>query len=301
MKKLPKISYLFILPLICLQFLFMFGPTSGNTSFVNSFWNTLGYGVHDGFDDWSEAGKVDFSILNFTGTLYIKNDFSDVYIGVLIVGKMTDDITWRVNFDVDADGVWAEDAKSVTFQGAPDNLVFTYDDEYYLQNNPQSFPDSSPDNFIASTRNFSLGGFDYTIFELKIPLLTDDYLHDLQVQDPETTTIGLSLDVYFPDTIQNGTWKGGSYPDFANASNYLQILFAGPQDRKVPVFDQPILPTTTSTTTEWYPPGTTATGPPGDEGTEGVAAASSFEGWTALLGIGVIVFLVGKSHRRKKR
>ena len=296
MKKITKIIYLITIICICLQSLFIIGNTRGNTSFMNSFWNTLGYGLHSGLDDWSEAGKVDFSILNFTGTLYIKNDYSDVYIGVLIVGKIANNITWRINFDIDADGEWAEDAKALILRGAPNNLVFTYEDEYYLQNNPQAFPDSAPDNFIASTRNFSLHGFDYSIFELKIPLLTDDYLHDLQVQDPETTTIGLSIDVFNLDTTQNGTWRGETYPNFAKTSNYLQILFAGPQDRKTPQFDQPTPPTTT---TEWKPPGTT------EEDTKyppvAAGAATSFEGWIALLGIGVTVLMVGKGHRRKKR
>ena len=196
-------------------------------------------------------------------------------------------MTWRFNFDVDADGEWAEDAKSLTLQVKPEKLVFSYDDEYYIQNHAQSYPDSQSDNFEASMRTFTSVGRINTIFELKIPFQTNDHLHDLQVQSPETTIIGLSMDAFYIDTGLNGTWRGNSYPDYANASNYIHILFAGPQDRKIPVFaEEEPLP---ETTTDWRERR------PGD-----YASASSFEVWIAFLGILATTFILGNFRRRNK-
>lgn len=291
MKKLQKNLNLLIITCISLQFFLTPGITRGDSAFVNSFWNTLGYGEYNVLTDWSEAGKIDFSVLEFAGILYIKNDFDSLYIGVRIKEEITDNLTWRLNFDVDADNNWAEDAKTLTLQGEPDNLVFSNDDEYYIQNYPQAFPDLQSDNFIASMRNFTSVGKKNTIFELKIPFQTNDHLHDLQVQSPETTIIGLSMDVFYIDTGINGTWRGNSYPDYANASNYVHILFAGPQDRKIPVFEEEEEPIQTTTpTTELTEPHTYET----------VAAASSFEVGLAVLGLFATVFIVSKFRRRKK-
>ena len=244
--------------------------------------------------DWSEAGRIDFSVLDFTGILYIKNDFKSLYIGIRIRENITDNMTWRVNFDVDSDCKWAEDAKSLTVQVEPGKKLFSYEDEYYIQNYAQPFPDSQPDNFVASMRTFTSVGRLNTIFELKIPFQTDDHIHDLQVQSPETTIIGLSMDAYYIDTGLNGTWRGDIHPDFANSSNYIQILFAGPQDRKIPLFEEEepppeteapaITSETTELSTEW----------------EEADAASSFDGWIAFLGIFVTTLILGKFRRRNK-
>ncbi|MFX1283587.1 MAG: hypothetical protein ACFFB5_08025 [Promethearchaeota archaeon] len=295
MKKLQKKHYLFIITCLSLQFFITPGIVQGETAFVNSFWNTLGYGEHNVLTDWSEAGSIDFSVLDFTGVLYIKNDFDSIYLGIRIFDKITENLTWRVNFDVDADNNWAEDAKAIKLQGAPNNFVFSYDDEYYIQNYPQAFPDLQSDNFYSSMRNFTSVGRKNTIFELTIPFQTNDPLHDLQVQNPETTIIGLSMDVFYIDTGINGTWRGNSYPNYANASNYVHILFAGPQDRKVPEFEEEEepLPTTTKTTET-----KSSTGPPYDIKEAG--AAHSFEVIPAFIGLVAISLILGKFGRRKK-
>ena len=296
MKKLPKNLHLFIIACISLQLVLMPRVTSGDTAFVNSFWNTLDFGDYNVLTDWSEAGRIDFSVLDFTGILYIKNDFNSLYIGIRIRENITDNMTWRINFDVDADGEWAEDAKTITLQVKPEKLVFSYEDEYYIQNYAQSFPDSQPDNFDASMRTFTSVGLINTIFELKIPFQTNDLLYDLQVQSPETTIIGLSMDAYYIDTGLNGTWRGDSYPDFANASNYIQILFAGPQDRKIPMFEgEEPLPKTTQTTKE-----ESETESEDTSGEYGIAAASSFEVWIAFLGILATAIILSKFGRRNK-
>jgi len=294
MKKLSKNLHLFIIACISLQLLLVPGIANDDAAFVNSFWNTLDFGENNVLTDWSEAGKIDFSILDFTGILYIKNDFNSLYIGIRIRENITDNMTWRVNFDVDADGEWAEDAKSLTLQVEPENLVFSYDDEYYIQNHAISYPDSQPDNFEASMRTFTSVGRINTIFELEIPFQTNDHLHDLQVQSPETSNIGLSIDAYYIDTGLNGTWRGDSYPDYANASSYIQILFTGPQDHKIPMFEGEEPPPTTEApeessaelSTQYY--------------REEAGAASSFEGWIAFLGIFVTAFILGKFRRRNK-
>ncbi len=292
MKKSQKNLILLIITCINLQFFLTPGIAQGDPAFVNSFWNTLGFGEYTVLTDWSEAGRIDFSVLDFTGFLYVKNDFDSLYIGVRILDEITENLTWRVNFDVDADGNWAEDAKTLTLQGEPDNLVFSYDDEYYIQNYPHSYPDLQSDNFKASMRNFTSVGRKNTIFELKIPFQTIDHLHDLQVQSPETTIIGLSMDVFYIDSGINGTWRGKSYPNYANASNYIHILFAGPQDRKIPVFEEEEpLPTTIPTTKE--EPTTEFTAAQYAEG-----AASSFEVWIVLLGIFTTIFILGWFRRR---
>ncbi|MFX0122561.1 MAG: hypothetical protein ACFFAE_02930 [Candidatus Hodarchaeota archaeon] len=293
MKKLLKKHHILIITFISIHFLLIPAFAKSNDTFINSFWNTLGYGDYNVLTDWSEAGKIEFSVLNFTGFLYIKNDYDSMYLGVRILDEITDNLTWRINFDVDADGRWAEDAKALFVY----KQAFSYDDEYYLQNNPEAYSDAQEDDFTASMRTFSSVGRENTIFELEIPLQTNDHLHDLQVQNPETTIIGLSMDVLLTDLDINGTWKGSSYPDFANASDYIHILFAGPQDRKIPVFEEEEEPPETTegeieTSSEpGYPPS------PGDE----MAAASSFEVWMTLLSILTVTILVGKYQRRNNK
>ena len=292
MKKLQKNLHILIITCISLQLLLIPG-IANDAAFVNSFWNTLDVGENHVLTDWSEAGKIDFSVLDFTGFLYIKNDFDSLYIGIRILDEITDNLTWRVNFDVDADSQWAEDAKTLTLHKG----AFSYDDEYFIQNYPQSYPDSQSDNFKASMRNFTSVDRKNTIFELEIPFQTNDHLHDLQVQSPETTIIGLSMDVFYIDTGTNGTWKGMPYPDYANASNYIYIHFAGPQDRKIPVFEEEEpLPTTI--------PATKEESTSESEETHGVdyarGAASSFEVWIAFLGIFTTAFILGKFRRRNE-
>ena len=162
-------------------------------------------------------------------------------------------------------------------------------DKYYLQNVPDPFDDTSSD-YTASKREFSQVGNNYTILELRIPLQTNDLRSDLQVSDPEATIIGLSIDLFNVDSVENDTWKGGIYPNYADSSNYGQILFAGPQDRKIPIFEDELPPTTTTKT---YPAETTQIQ---DYGT---AAAPSFEGWISLLAIGTAVFMFRRRQWRK--
>ncbi|MHA2245977.1 MAG: hypothetical protein ACXADY_13525 [Candidatus Hodarchaeales archaeon] len=287
MKKIQKNLAILIITFINLQFLLIPGIANDDAAFVNSFWNTLDFGGEDVLNAWLEAGKIDFSLLDFSATLYIKNDFDSFYLGIRIRENITDDMTWRVNFDVDADGKWAEDAKSLTLKVELDSVY--YNDEYYIQNHAQSFPDSQSDDFIASMRTFTSVGIVNTIFQLKIPFQTNDYLHDLQVQSPETTIIGLSIDAFYIDTGLNGTWRGNSYPDYANASNYIQILFAGPQDRQIPEFaeqEEPDISETTFDPRERYP--------------EDYASAGSFEVWIAFLGILATTSIFSNFRRRKK-
>lgn len=294
MKRNFKTLYLLVLAFLSLQTLFM-SNISGNTSFINSFWNTLGFGENNVLTDWSEAGKEDFSLLGFTGALYIKNDYSQFYLGVLILGEIGVNLTWRLNFDVDADGGWAEDCKELNISVIGGDFDFKFQDRYYIRNNPQPFDDSSSNDYSASYRTFSYAGNEYIVFELNIPFQTADFYRDLQVQDPETTIIGFSMDVFKIDTAQNGTWKGGQYPNYANAADYTQILFAGPQDRRTPVFEEEPLPTTSEITED------KSSEPNGPPTIEEAGAASSFEVWVGLFAIFIVVITIRKIQRRSQK
>ncbi|MFX0181822.1 MAG: hypothetical protein ACFE95_01970 [Candidatus Hodarchaeota archaeon] len=293
MKKNLKTLYLLVLVFLSLQTLIL-STISGNTSFINSFWNTLGFGDNNVLTDWSEAGKEDFSLLGFTGALYIKNDNLQFYLGVLILGEIGENLTWRLNFDVDADGGWAEDCKELNISVVGGVFNFKFYDRYYIRNNPQPFNDSSSNDYSASYRIFSYAGNEYIIFELKIPFQTADFYRDLQIQDPETTIIGFSMDIFKIDVAQNETWKGGQYPDYANSADYTQILFAGPQDRKTPVFEEEPLPTTSEI------PEDTSTEPEGPPDYERESAASSFEAWVGLIAIFAVVFTLRKIKWRNQ-
>ena len=288
MMKIAQKKYTIFLLFLFSQMVFL-QTIEAETLFINNFWNTLGYGDNSVMTDWSEAGRVDFSILEFTSALYLKNDYTNLYLGIVILGEINESLIWRVNFDVDADTVWAEDCKELKLTLVEEAIVFSYQDKYYLQNVPNPFDDTSSD-YTASKREFSQVGNNYTILELKIPLQTNDFRSDLQVSDPEATIIGLSIDLFNVDSVENDTWKGGTYPNFADSSNYGQILFAGPQDRKIPIFEDELPPTTTTKT---YPAETTQIP---DYGT---AAASSFEGWISLLAIGTAVFMFRRRQWRK--
>lgn len=288
MKKIGRIIYFTIIILTIVHSVLYLNKVDGKSVFLNSYWNVTGLSSEEGLNDWNEAGKVDFSVLDYAGTIYIKNDYSKMYFGILFPGEITDSLTWRLNFDVDVDGGWSEDCKEMRYIKT-ETTKFSYEDKYYFQNNPQPFSDvSTSDDFTASMRTFTLLDNPYTIFEVTVPFQTNDLLQDLQIQDPETTIIGFSMDVFKVDLAQNGSWMGGQHPNYANASNFAHILFAGPQDRKVPQFEEEAPPTTTTTTT------TTRT----TTRTELAPAASSFEVLPGLLAL-LSMFLIYRRYKRR--
>jgi hypothetical protein len=291
MRKMMKIAqkkYTIFLVFLFSQMIFL-QSIQAETIFINNFWNTLDYGENPVLTDWSEAGRVDFSILGFTNGLYLKNDYSNLYLGLVILGEINETLIWRVNFDADADTVWAEDCKELTLTVVGQTISLSYQDMYYLQNEPDPDNDTSID-YSATKRTFTQIGNNYLILELRIPLLTNDLLSDFQVSDPESNIIGISIDVFNIVTEENDTWRGGTYPNYADSSNYGQILFAGPQDRKIPIYEHEIPPTTTTA-----PPGTTTET---TETRDAMGAASSFEGWISLLSIGVTAFMIRRRQRR---
>ncbi len=288
MMKIAQKKYTIFLVFLFSQMIIL-QTIQAETIFINNFWNTLGYGENSVMSDWSEAGRVDFSILGFTSALYLKNDYSNLYLGIVILGEVNESLIWRVNFDADADTVWAEDCKELVLTVVGESILFNYYDKYYGQNDPNPYNDSNVD-YSATKRIFTQVGENYLIMELRIPLLTNDYLSDFQVSDPESNIIGISIDVFNVDTAENDTWKGGTYPNYADSSNYGQILFAGPQDRKIPIYEHEIPPTTTTTTET---PQTTNKGE-----WDAPSAASSFEVWLSILAIGAFVFLIRRRQRR---
>jgi len=286
MKHYKNIIFKFISALLILQICLTSGVNANEILFITSYWNTTDYYSEIGLDDWKEAGKVDFSISGYQGSLYVKNDYQNLFLGILVLGKPNGNVTWRLNIDIDADRYWAEDAKELKVTEDDSNdFLLAIDDQNYLQSDPIPYSDSSSDDFSARMRIFTYFGENYTIFELSIPLQSNDLLNDLQVPNLEESIIGVSLDVFNNDLETNGTWKGGVYPFFADSSNYAQIIFAGPQDRQIPIFEEE--PPFTSTTTQdkgedWEPAG----------------AASGFEIWIGLTSIGCTTFIL---YRRKKR
>ncbi len=253
--------------------------------FITSYWNTLDYDSDEGLDDWNEAGKVGFTHFGYSGNMYVKNDYQNLYLGILVQGRTNFSTTWRVNFDIDADGYWAEDAKELRVSAGGS---LTLDDQRYLQGDPNPYSDSQSNDFTAKLRNFELFGENYSIFEVTIPFKSDDLLNDLQVANPEESIIGVSLDVFDEISGSNATWKGASSPFYANSANYAQIIFAGPQDRQIPIFEE-------------VPPVATTTMETAEETTyiDEAGAASGFEFWVLFLVIGILGYTV--ANRRKKR
>ncbi|MHA2108507.1 MAG: hypothetical protein ACW99R_12425 [Candidatus Hodarchaeales archaeon] len=269
----------FIIGFIIIQFCMTSNVFADETVFITSYWNTTDHTSSLGLDDWNEAGSVGFSISGYKGNIYVKNDHQNLYLGVLILGELNSSVTWRVNFDIDSDGYWAEDAKELrVIEDGINEYQLEIDDQRYLQGDPIPYSDSQPDDFTAKLRSLEYFGENYSIFELTVPLQSDDLLNDLQVTNPEESIIGVSLDVFNEDLGFNGTWKGNSYPNYANSVNYAQIIFAGPQDRQIPIFqEEPPLVTTTTTEDEDRVP------------LEG-GAADGFELWIGLLSIGFISY-----------
>ncbi len=285
MKKYGILRLKFILMLLTIQICLINGLNADEIIFITSYWNTTSYDSGTGLDDWKEAGKVEFSISGYQGSLYIKNDYSNIYFGILILGEPPGNVTWRLNFDIDTDEFWAEDAKELRVsQEGESEFLLTIDDQNYLQGDPTPYSDPSSNDFSGRMRIFPYLGENYTIFELTIPLQSSDLLNDLQISNLEESIIGVSLDVFNEDSGTNGTWKGGLYPFFAESSSYAKIVFAGPQDRQIPIFEEEP-PITSTTTTE-------------GEGDWSPSAASGFETWIGLIGIGCVTFVM---YRRKKR
>ena len=121
------------------------------TIFITSYWNTTNYDSGIGLDDWNEAGAVGFSISGYNGNFYVKNDDYYLYIGVLVLGELNDSVTWRINFDIDADGYWAEDAKELrVVEAGLNDFRLNIDDQRYLQGDPTPYSDSQLDDFTSS-------------------------------------------------------------------------------------------------------------------------------------------------------
>jgi len=273
---------------ICLSIGIILTPVLGNTIYINSYWNTYDFGSNSVTVDWSEAGKVDFTLLNFTGSLYVKNDETYMFVGIMVTERLSENMTWRLNFDVDSDRIWAEDAKEIIIYNISNTFSFNYSDKFYLQNDPTAYTDLNERNFYAAVRFFSVFDTEYSMLEFRIPFQSSDLLYDLQILDPDTYIIGLSFDVFLTDLAIQASWKGGTYPQFANASYYAPVIFAGPQDRKRPIFEEELPP----------PPETTTaltTGPPEDK----YAGASSYP---AVIGIITIILfaLVQRKWRKRK-
>ncbi|PWI47210.1 hypothetical protein CEE45_12985 [Candidatus Heimdallarchaeota archaeon B3_Heim] len=286
MKKLRLLVYAFIVGFLTLQFCITSGLITEEIQFITSYWNTTDYDSGIGLDDWNEAGGINFIFSGYKGKLYVKNDNLNLYLGILILGEPNGSMTWRVNFDIDADGYWAEDVKELGIvENGGGGYQLEIDDQRYLQGDPTPYSDSKSDDFTAVLRIFDYLGDNYTIFELTIPLQSDDLLNDLQVSNPEESIIGISLDVFHNGLGINGTWKGNSYPNFADSLNYAQIIFAGPQDRQIPIFEEEPPLTTTTTTEEatWAPEG---------------AAGDEFGMWICLLGLGCASYIIQRRRRR---
>ena len=62
MMKIAQKKYTIFLLFLFSQMVFL-QTIEAETLFINNFWNTLGYGDTSVMTDWSEAGRVDFSIL----------------------------------------------------------------------------------------------------------------------------------------------------------------------------------------------------------------------------------------------
>ncbi|MHA1215421.1 MAG: hypothetical protein ACTSR2_10145 [Candidatus Hodarchaeales archaeon] len=287
MKKLRLMFYGGMIVALVLQFYAINGSHSSNILFITSYWNTSSINTGTGLDDWSEAGNVAFLISGIQGTFYVKNDYQDLYLGILILGEPNSSISWRVNFDVDTDGYWAEDAKELTIIEDGDGFKLEIDDQNYLQGDPTPYSDPQSDDFSARMRIFTYFGKNYTILELTIPLQSNDLLNDMQITSPEESIVGVSLDVFYNELGTNGTWKGSPYPNYAQSSNYAHIIFAGSQDRQIPIFEE-------------EPPGTTETWPEDTQYpfTERAAASFGFEFWVTLVTIAIISTILYRERKR---
>ncbi len=281
--------------LLCLIFQTISLSVGQNAEQIQSVWNT-------NTSDWDNTRKVDGQLISSLDELYfrlyVKNSFSSIWIGI-VIKNVTGDSTLSICIDANNDDQWPEDLKQITSNNIQMDGYWEYNNMDYASdpNDLKNFggEKSTLYKYLAGQKVPSV------FFSFRIPLTSSDKLYDLQIPEPEGTTIGIGL---YYEKSDEPPFYWPALNSITDAAHYAKLTLAGPGAvappdvvLEPPGVEEPGFTTTTATTTE----ATTTTMMTTEETTaeekEGDGGADGFSFPIAIGAIGIIVFLI---KRRKK-
>ncbi|MFV2014811.1 MAG: hypothetical protein ACC656_05255, partial [Candidatus Heimdallarchaeota archaeon] len=223
------------------------GAININGNIDESFWDSAGLISLKITDGLSQDAEIQFRFAN---------DDINLYIAFILLNYVYLDLSVAVYFDTDNNGVLStpEDGKLVSFTKDP--ISKTLKDMYWDENSWQEDSSSVASGYKAGV--LDLSSTNTTSVEMAIPLLSSDLPYDgLQVPSTSNSYIGLMFSVV--NNYNNGTIETFEFPTVStNASGYVDLKLAGPEDKDLPSYVPPVKITTTftSTTTETFPANT---------------------------------------------
>ncbi len=291
------IQFLFVMPLI------VGASTDAGNGIYSLFWN-VEFKDGDKLNNWDDALEIGLTFENTSidGTLYAKNDWNVLYLGLLLEEgfMLTPNMTTTVTLYWDAtnDRQKADDVKEIVINATRDSTILTRYD-YFVSSSANVVLDQGGTEFLATAYSVSLGQSSRDLLEIKIPLTTDYPLEDFQVYQPEDFPLGLGIFIerrYFNGTLVLSTGWHVNFTDLIDASIHATFILAGPSDVKIPAYQQSA-PAKTGTTIEVSPEEEALRG---DHGAAGAVPGWDYLSWfMVFLAAGMLV--IGLQHRKMRR
>ena len=175
--------------------------------------------------EWDDADFMTFTMDGHNGTIYVKNDATNLYIAVVITDDDDSDDALRISFNDDHDNNAPENGEdAIKF----DQITNDFYDLYYDATDYNYYNDEdaggSQDGSAASTKTGTVPNIVH-VFEFSHPLdsADDDHDFDLSIGD----TVGFVVcywDYIDPVTSKFSTWPGW----WMDAEGYGDIIIASP-------------------------------------------------------------------------
>lgn len=211
--------------------------------FIQSFraQKTVSFG--NGLNSYSDAASYQFSgsFADKVKEIFIKNDDSNLYIAVRVFSNNISD-GLAVVFDANNDRQYAEDVK-ILFQNASLNR-----DGYFSGNSTINYQSSL--DFTGKVSNITyIDGTTQFLYEYKISFVSNLPTEDIQVYDPNSFILGLDI-VLIEGNNYISLANGNLTSIIANASNFLELILAGPGYYRTPDFQPAVITPQTSPSTQ---------------------------------------------------
>ncbi|MCE7736940.1 MAG: hypothetical protein GPJ54_18795 [Candidatus Heimdallarchaeota archaeon] len=243
---------------------------------------------------WINSGLLSLKIVGSSSQeaeiqFRFANDDDNLYIAFALLNYVYLDVSVTVYFDADNNGVLStpEDGKLVSFtRGSSSETLkdLYWDGNVWLE-------DSNSENTGYEAGVHELTNSNNTGIEMAIPLLSSDLGYD-GLQVPSTSNSYISMMFSIVNNFNNGTIETFEFPTTAtNASGYVDLRLAGPEDKDLPSYVPPVQITTTiqSAATETF------TANADDDGVQ--ADSAGFNLYLAVIGI----FVTNIVLRRRRR
>ncbi|MFX0113338.1 MAG: hypothetical protein ACFFB3_02200 [Candidatus Hodarchaeota archaeon] len=244
--------------------------------------------------NWGDARGIDGQLTNSSDNisflLYTKNSFGALWLGVEVQDFSETPAKLSICIDADNDEQWPEDLKQISTTGRQVDGYWEYNNIYFGEDRQKDFEGQwdSYDRFLGGTEVSCF------FFAFEIPLTSSDRLYDLQIAEPEGTTLGLGL---YLEPTNSTPFFWPNLTTMTDAADYAKLTLAGPgaiappNYKPEPVGGQTsVAPETTET--DWWEK---------EEPKDLEAEEEDASGFTLLIAIGAIVMISVLIKGRKGR